>query len=144
MTPGAFASTLDHDLHRSRRAPVTPFFSKQSIRRLEPILQRCLGKILSRFEQHAINHTPLNLKILFDASTNDIITEYAFGNCWDNLEVPDLNERFFQIMSGSAKMWHISSYFPWIMDFLTSLPEKIAIWLAPDMEVLLPHFAVRQ
>ena len=91
-----------------------------------------------------MNRTPLDLKLLFHASTSDIITEYAFGNCWNNIDIPDLNERLFQVMSDSVKMWHISSYFPWIMGFFTSIPEKVAIWLAPDMEVLLPHFAVRQ
>jgi hypothetical protein len=141
-TPGAFVTTQEHDLHRAHRASMSSFFSKQSIRRLEPILQRCLEKILARFELRAANHTPLDVRILFNASTSDIITEYSFGTCWNSLDVPDLNERFFKVMIDGAKIVHVSSHFPFVIQFLTSLPEKVAIWLAPDMEVLLPHFAV--
>ena len=142
-TPGAFVATQEHDLHRARRAPMSSFFSKQSIRRLEPILQRCLEKILARFELHAANHTPLDVRILFNASTSDIITGYSFGNCWNSLDVPDLNEWFFKVMVDGAKMVHVSSYFPFIIQLLTSLPEKVAIWLAPDMEVLTSTFCCK-
>jgi hypothetical protein len=126
-----------------RRAPMAPFFSKQSVRRLEPILQRCLSKIHDRFDQAAVSKTPLDLRLLFNASTSDIITEYAFGNCWNNLDVSDMNQRFFEVMSRSPKMWHVASYLPWIMNFFVSIPEAVAVWLMPDMAVLIPHFAVR-
>jgi hypothetical protein len=138
------ATLCQHPEHSSQHKNMTfithvvhlciPSSLSKSIRRLEPIL--------ARFELHAANHTPLDVRILFNASTSDIITEYSLGNCWNSLYVPDLNELFFKVTINVAKMVHVSSYFPFVIQFLMSLPEKVAIWLAPDMEVLLPHFAV--
>ena len=32
--------TLDHDKHRMRREPWNPYFSKQSVSRIQPLLMR--------------------------------------------------------------------------------------------------------
>ena len=142
MTPGAFVATSHQDLHRSRRAPVAPLFSKQNIRRLEPIVQRCLVKVLARFEEFRSSKLPLDIKILFSAATNDIITEYAFGNCWNCLDKTDLNEAFFKVTSDSAKMWHISSYLPSLIFIPRVLPMAVSMWLIPSMKIMLPLFLV--
>jgi hypothetical protein len=42
--------TVDHDIHRLRRAPLSPFFSVQSVRRLQPMIEErvqvCLDRII--------------------------------------------------------------------------------------------------
>jgi cytochrome P450 len=133
MVPGSLVSTPSHDLHRMRRGPLNPFFSKQSIRRLEPILQRCLEKVLVIFSERAESSKPINTKMLFSAATNDIIIEYAFGHGWNNLDSPDLNESFLEVMDKGSYMWHVSSYFPWVMRGLTALPESVAAYAAPGI-----------
>jgi hypothetical protein len=142
MTPGSFIATPDAKIHRRLRAPLNPFFSKQSIQRLEPFLQRCLLKAEMILRQHASSSVPITLNSLFNAMTNDIITEYSFGKCWDNLEQSDLNAQFFAVMSENTKMWHFSSYYPWIMANFESIPPSIIMWMLPAMKVLIPHFQV--
>jgi hypothetical protein len=143
MTPGAFVSTSHQDLHRSRRAPVAHLFSKQNVRRLEPIVQRCLVKVLGRLEEFRSLGLPLNTKILFSAATNDIITEYAFGNCWNSLDKDNLNEPFFTVVTDSSKMWHVSSYLPSLIFIPRILPMAVSMWLIPSMKIMLPLFLVR-
>jgi len=140
MTPGAFVSTSHQDLHRNRRAPIAPLFSKQNIRRLEPIVRRCLVKVLGRLEGFRSSGLPLNIKILFSAATNDVITEYAFGNCWNSLYKEDLNEPFFTIVTESSKMWHVSSYLPSLIFIPRILPMTVSMWLIPSMKIMLPLF----
>lgn len=41
-------STIDHDVHRARRAAVAPFFSTQSVRRLQPVLEERVDALLHR------------------------------------------------------------------------------------------------
>ena len=48
LAPGSVLATKEHDLHRRRRAAVNPFFSKLSVRRVEPTIQRTLSKLISR------------------------------------------------------------------------------------------------
>ncbi len=142
MTPGAFIATSGHDLHRSRRSPLNPFFSKQSIRRQDPIVQRSLGKVLNIFDKYAASGAPLSLWAVFVAATGDIITEYSFGDCWNNLDAPDHNEPIFRVMAEGSRLWHVSSYQPWIMQSFQSLPDSIVVWLAPAVKGVIAPFSV--
>ena len=94
-TPNAALGSAHHDQHRSRRSALNPYFSKQSIRRLEPIIQRCLGKILGRLAQNAESGEPMRMNLLYSATTSDIISDYCFGESYNNLDMEDLNEPFF-------------------------------------------------
>lgn len=40
--PGSTVETIPHDHHRIRRAALDPYFSKTSIRRLEPVITETL------------------------------------------------------------------------------------------------------
>ncbi|RDW56497.1 hypothetical protein BP5796_13138 [Coleophoma crateriformis] len=139
MTPGAFVATADHELHRRRRAPMSSFFSKQSVNRLEPFIQEALGKTFLRFQQHATAGTPIRLRILFTAATSDIIKYYSFGKSRNSLDAADLEEPFYDAMT-SGKMVHVSSYIPWFTKIFTTLPSTVVIWLEPKMKHMLPFF----
>jgi cytochrome P450 len=78
MSPGAFISTPASELHRSRRAILSPFFSKQSIRRIEPILQDALLNIVDRLGKYVKSGVPMRTNLLFTAAASGVITEYAF------------------------------------------------------------------
>jgi hypothetical protein len=41
-------ATVDHDHHRLRRAAVAPFFSTQSVRRLQPVIEERVDALLDR------------------------------------------------------------------------------------------------
>jgi len=46
--PGSMLGTLDYDLHRKRRMAVSGFFSTQSARRLQPVIQERVDTLVSR------------------------------------------------------------------------------------------------
>jgi cytochrome P450 len=48
-TPGASMNTNSHDLHRIRRSALNPFFSKASIRKLQPLVDAKVDQLLERF-----------------------------------------------------------------------------------------------
>lgn len=41
----ALFATVPHDLHRVRRAAVAPFFSKQNVRKLQPVLDKIIDQM---------------------------------------------------------------------------------------------------
>ena len=47
--PGAIFSTTSHDQHRVRRAALNPFFSTASVRRLQPMVDENVAKLMERF-----------------------------------------------------------------------------------------------
>jgi cytochrome P450 len=58
---------------------MNPYFSKQSIQRLKPILQRTLKKVLDRLAQNAESAGPIGMQLLHAATTTDIISDHCFG-----------------------------------------------------------------
>ena len=72
-------ATADHDLHRVRRGAMSKMFSKESVRKLGPIMRRTWSNMLVRFEEHRQSGNEINLLHMFGAFTNDVISEYAYG-----------------------------------------------------------------
>ncbi len=77
--PGAGASTNPHDLHRARRAALSPYFSMQSVRNLQSVIEEKVDLMLGRFRGFGVGTTPMNLEVAFAA--------YAYGaifpDSWD-------------------------------------------------------------
>jgi cytochrome P450 len=136
-TPGAALGTPGHDLHRSRRAAMNPYFSKQSIRRVEPMIQRTLAKVLGRLDQNAKSGIPMKMNILYSATTGDIITEYAFGESSHNLDREDLNEPYFTAFDEAGKGFHFASHVPIFVPIISTIPTRLALFLKPAIEVFL-------
>ena len=120
-----------HDLHRSRRAALSPFFSKQNIRRLESTIIDVLHQIFQRLDQHIETKLPVDLSLLFRAATHDIISEYAFGEGSVSLGRPDLNKPYFESYHKMVMTWHIGCYFPWIGRIMRRLPADVVGLLVP-------------
>lgn len=51
--PGGIFNTLDHELHRNRRAAVSQYFSVANVRRLQPVLDDKMEIFLQRLREMA-------------------------------------------------------------------------------------------
>jgi len=64
-------STIDHDHHKLRRAALNPFFSTQSVRSLQPVIEERVDALLNRFYSHSKSSgEPLDMLYPFAAFTN--------------------------------------------------------------------------
>ena len=97
----AAGTTADHEMHRMRRRAMTKKFSKESVRRLEPIMTENLEKLFNRLERFGESGEPLDLLPMFGAFTNDLIFQYAYGEHSNWLEAPSFNRSFFKMVSVS-------------------------------------------
>ena len=78
--------TVPHDLHRRRRKPLEPFFSKQGISALEPMLSSRTRRFCERVDNLRGTSKEIRLDHAFYALTGDVITRI----CCD--EYPNLIE----------------------------------------------------
>ncbi|RDW75998.1 cytochrome P450-1 [Coleophoma crateriformis] len=129
----AAISTVEHDVHRIRRGAMSRMFSKDSVRRLEPIMQANLEKLFARMEEFKSSGQPLNLFPFFSAFTNDLIAEYAFGLSYNWLEAPEFNKSFFEMITSFHEVGALAVQFNWVMPLINSLPLSILKKLSPGM-----------
>ncbi|KAI0521301.1 cytochrome P450 [Xylaria bambusicola] len=125
--------TLGHDEHRVRRAALSPYFSKQSVRALQPLIDRNMGILLGRFHEFALSGATMRLDDAFAALANDIVEYYAFGRSENRLQAPDFDPSFRDAMLQGGKSGHVLKHFPWLMDMLRKLPDSLLLKLSPAM-----------
>ncbi len=89
--PGSGFGTADHRLHRARRAALNPFFSKQTIARLQPMLTFMIEKLCSRIEEFRKSGQPMPMRQVFMCLTTDVVTLYALNRSWNHLDSPDFS-----------------------------------------------------
>ena len=132
--PEATGATVAHDLHRTRRAALNPFFSKGSIRRLDPVIQRTLENLLRRFSACAKTGDVMPMNIVYKAATSDIISGYTFGVSVDYLKRDDYNAPFFEAISGSFEIAWWLMHMPWLSSLMHSIPKPVLSYIMPGME----------
>jgi len=132
-TKFAIFSTVSNELHRRRRAPLEPFFSRRTVLELERVvgdksdkLCRLLGASLARRQE-------FNLHAAFRAVSMDVATEYAFGDCWGQLDRDDLGEWYPAMVKNSGIALWVLQQFPFMLKLVDAIPPRIARRLSPIM-----------
>lgn len=100
LPQSAFGS-MSMEAHRIRRGALNPFFSRAKVLELESIVQEKVAKVCDRMAA-AADGVPVDLHHAFRAEAVDIISEYAFDNCYNLLDTPDFGAPFFQTLRSFA------------------------------------------
>ncbi|KAF7509483.1 hypothetical protein GJ744_008046 [Endocarpon pusillum] len=133
--PQSTFNTVDAELHKLRRGVVAPFFSRRSILALETMLQEKVERVCIRLTEAQRSGQPIDLRLLFSCMTTDIITEYAFPNCFDLLSTPDLSPAWRNTFSQGLRNFHWFKHYPFLWRVLRSIPDKLLLRLSPEMKI---------
>jgi len=68
--PKSTFATVTHGEHRIRRSALNPFFSIASVRRLQPMIEERLDKLLERFAEFQEDGEPMTVSLAYAAYTN--------------------------------------------------------------------------
>ncbi|KAF2178846.1 putative P450 monooxygenase [Zopfia rhizophila CBS 207.26] len=131
--PESMISTVSHDLHRRRRAPIAQFFSPQAIRRFDPVIRTKLELLCSRLKEYEKTGEPAVTENAFTALTSDIITEYSFGISTGYLEMPGFNPTWLPGLLSASENSLLHKQIPWITSVMRSLPVSLLLKLKPEM-----------
>ena len=133
---GMFA-TVPHDLHRLRRGALNPYFSKQSVARLVPVILSRVDTLCQRLREAQSSGNPVNLSVAYSALTADIITKYSFGKSYGYLLKPDFASEFYAILLRSGFVGHVIKQFGWLSPLMDALPTWLVALMSPEMTPLI-------
>jgi cytochrome P450 len=77
---GSHLLTEEHSLHRRRRKPLEPFFSRMGIQRLQPMLADVALKLEERLKKLSGTGTVIRLDHAYSAFSGDIIGRICLGS----------------------------------------------------------------
>ena len=98
--------TIAHETHRLRRNAFNAFFSKASVRRLEPTIQQIIENLCAKIREYQALEKPVNVVHAYSALTHDIITEYCFADCKNALFEPDFDQASYNLIQEPAELSH--------------------------------------
>ena len=112
---------------------MNPFFSKASIRKLDPAIQTGLAVILRRLQESARSSGIFHASIAYKAVTCDIITEFSFGVSTDYAAKDDYEESYFKAVDDHLHLSWMLAYIAWFGPFMMSIPLAIMSRLYPGL-----------
>lgn len=120
---GATTFTADLDLHRARRQPLGPYFSKAKVAARQDLIQRHLEKLRGRVARYAgegeKTTTTFDLGAAVTALARDVANEYILGKSYGSLTREDFDVAFTAMNAGrGARMWRVNKQVPWILPAL--------------------------
>ncbi|GIJ86405.1 hypothetical protein Asppvi_005293 [Aspergillus pseudoviridinutans] len=111
-------STIDHDIHRMRRAALLPFFSNSYVRKMQPDVQERLDVLFKRMASFKDTDEPVNANCVFAAFSN---------------ETPNFDSSERDASLAGAQSFHLLKRMPWLNTVMMPLPESLASRLSPAL-----------
>jgi len=135
IAEGSIFYTVQHALHRRRRAALSPFFSKASVTSFSSLILSKVELLCARFAEKAGTEAVMNLYIVFTGLTLDVISHYSFGETMGLLEDGQFKvagewKRMFEDTLQS-NIW--ARYFPLVPRVIKLLPDWLALSLIPSI-----------
>ena len=139
--PDGLVTTVDHGVHKARRAALNSFFSRSHVVRRHDIVWNKTERLCGRMRDWArsgVKDTKgmkgkesFKLGAAVSAFTRDASLEFLLGmSAADDLGKDDFNASFTSFFQRTGFIWHISKFVPWFTPALQSLPpwvmEKVA------------------
>lgn len=141
--PSSAICTIDHDLHKRRRAPLNTYFSKANVTNRQGVIRTHVNRLQNRINGLAGSKSLFNLGAAFSATVTDVATEYILGKSYDNLDRIDFNQTLMNMLQGSGSMWRATKH----VRFLGSMLKAMALSVlevigGPDVKAFVAFLTV--
>ncbi|KAF3219376.1 hypothetical protein TWF191_007922 [Orbilia oligospora] len=120
-TQGSLLNITDFHEAYLRRSALQPYFSKQSVRKLEGLINSKVSKFLDRLD----GMDTINISRGFRCLACDVITTYSYEKCFEALEDPAFAPDWLLAFESLLDIPPFAEIFPPLMIFLTWLFEKL-------------------
>ncbi|KAI1394475.1 trichodiene oxygenase [Hypoxylon trugodes] len=137
---GGTLFTADHDLHKARRQPLNPLFSKAKVASQQELIQRHLNKLSSRLSNFASSGAMFNLGAAITVIARDVANDYILGKSYNSLGREDFDVAMLTASQGSGQIWRLSKHIRWVAPTLMAIPvDWILKTAGNDMKIFFLH-----
>ncbi|KAF7864391.1 hypothetical protein EAF04_006525 [Stromatinia cepivora] len=135
--PGSAFGTVDHKLHRERRAALNKYLSKKTVGKLEPMLLDMSDKLCGRIEEFREKREVLDMRIVYQCFITDVITLYALNRSWNHLDSPNFSPLWVETIAETVKLGHLLTQFPILLPIALNLPRWFLKLTKPGFALLM-------
>ncbi|KAM3072433.1 hypothetical protein ACMFMG_009234 [Clarireedia jacksonii] len=137
-TLGTFG-TIEHDIHRKRRAANSYFFSLKAIAEAEGLIQERIQELCGVLHRSFVQNEVIELKLKFIAYTTDTVCQYVFAEPPSLQKDPEKAKRWQRTIEAVGRMTPLIKQSPWLISAAKKIPLPIIERLLPDLARLLSY-----
>lgn len=119
--PMSSICSVDHDLHKRRRAPLNPFFSKANVASRQRMIQGLASKLCERLD--GSRGSTVNISTAISAFTRDVATEFILGKNHHNLDNENFGADMTNVLQSSGAIWRTTKHVRFLGPLMKSLPK---------------------
>ena len=130
----SLGGACQHEIHKGRRAALTPFFSKPGVGKLEPFVVEKVKQLCKRLDDCKSQGVPVNLSDTHFAFSQDVVKQYGFGYDEDLLGDPQQAAAARANLNAFMFNTHFNVHFGWMNLPMLMLPQKAIKAIAPGLD----------
>jgi hypothetical protein len=123
-TKGATIWTADHTLHRNRRLPLSPFFSKVKVSNQQDMIKRHVQVLFDRLSGFAASQRTVDLGAAVTAFVRDVTNEYMLGKHYHDLGKEDFDAGMVVASQIGGLLWRTTKFIRFFGPFMRSIPPQ--------------------
>ncbi|KAF1963154.1 cytochrome P450 [Byssothecium circinans] len=131
---GSHFLSTDHDLHRRRRKPLDPFFSRLGVKKLEPMVFDIASRLSRRLQSYQGTGQIIRLDHAYVALAGDVIGRICCDNHSDLVEEDDFGADWYHILHDFILSIPLVMAFPQIISLARLIPDSVIRWLDPRLK----------
>ena len=125
-------ATVSHEHHRLRRAALSPFYSKRSVRASEPMIREKVRVLTTRLQEAFQTGKVIRMDAAFIALTLDVIYKYCFAEDIMLLLREDFALEWRNALMTSAELAKVFKHLPFLK---RAMPRALLVkWLGPLLD----------
>ncbi len=113
---GSHLATIGHDLHRKRRKPLEPYFSRIGVTKLEPMVAEvCKSLVVDRFDSFRGSGKVVRLNHAFTAFSGDVIRRLCMDDPPSFVDDTDFSPEWFNLFHDGIVSLPLLMGLPWLI-----------------------------
>lgn len=136
-TKGATLWTADHTLHKNRRLPLGPFFSKAKVSSQQEMIMGHVQALSDRLSGFATSRETLDLGAAFTAFVRDVVNEYIFGKHYDDIGKEDFDAGMVVAAQAGGLLWRTTKFIRFFGPLMRSIPPR---WIMAVSDPVMQNF----
>jgi len=125
--------TIDHEVHRKRRAAISPFFSKSTVASTEPMIHDKMRLLCQRLKQTLAVGGVVELRRTYLAIATDTLSGHAFQKSLGLIEEDHKAHEWKRTIKAVAILTPLIKQFTWIIPLALKLPLGPLEMVVPDL-----------
>lgn len=129
---GASIFTPSHQVHKARRQPLGPFFSKAKVANSQDLVRKHLNKFCNRLSQLADAGATFDFGASITAFARDVANDFILNKSHNSLDREDFDVAMLNTANAAGSVWRLTKFVRWFAPTMQKIPISWMVKIADE------------